>query len=52
MNEDIMSIVKRLEKNPKMVARLNVMLDAVENTNGEYDLTDDIEEKIFTPDFL
>lgn len=47
MNQETLLLMKRLEKHPYMLARLNAMLEVAENTSGEYDLADDAEEGIF-----
>lgn len=44
---DVLSIIKRLEKHPYLLTRLDAMLEVAENTNGAYDLADDAEEKLF-----
>lgn len=45
---DVLSIIKRLEKHPYLITRLNAMLEVAENTTGTYDLADDAEEKLYT----
>jgi len=47
MNSEILSLMKRLEKHPYLLTRLNALLEVAENKSGDYDLADDAEEKIF-----
>ena len=46
MDEKLLSVMKRLEKHPHMIARITAMLDVAENTSGEVELAKDAEEKI------
>lgn len=47
MSINISSLIKRLEKHPYLLTRLEAMLEVAENTTGEYELADDAEEKLF-----
>ena len=46
MNEKLLLTMKRLEKHPHLIARLEVLLDAAENTSGDLELAKDAENKI------
>ena len=44
MDEKLLLTMKRLEKHPHLVARLEVLLDAAENTSGNIELAKDAEQ--------
>ena len=46
MNDDFLKLMKRLEKYPHLIARIEVLLDVTENTDGDMELAKDAEEKI------
>ena len=46
MNKELLETVKRLEKHPNIVARMNAMLDIAENTSGTVELARDAEYMI------
>ena len=47
MNERLLTIMKKLEKNPHLIARLEVLLDVTENTSGDIELAKDAENQIY-----
>jgi len=46
MSERLLSIIKRLEKYPHMIARIEGILNVTENIYGDCDLADDAEMKM------
>jgi hypothetical protein len=46
VNIDTLDLIKDLEKYPQIKDRLMIMLSVAKNTSGNYDLADDVEEKI------
>lgn len=47
MKDETVKLMKRLEKYPHLIARMEVLLDATENTDGDLELAKDAEEKIY-----
>jgi len=47
MNEELLSLIKRLERHPHLIARLRTLLDVTENTSGKVELARDAENMIF-----
>ena len=46
MDQKIIELVQELEKFPNIRERLEIMISVAKNNSGEYDLADDVEEKI------
>lgn len=46
MNDRLSTIIKRLEKYPHMIARMEAILDVAENTHEDLELAKDAENKV------
>lgn len=46
MDEKLKSLVQKLEKYPSLQARLEEMIKVVENISGEFEVADDVEERL------